>query len=223
MQAMDASDEQLWQACRKLPSDFEPYGQRRWSGKREFRPNCATCCWFLELCRTWPDWEACANPDSPRVGLLTFWEQGCWQFEPEKKRLHMVIGSARSALMKGFEDILRGEAADFIGEEVRRVNDPSPNAEPPAPTEPVCQVSLLAVVRRLLRHTDKGFRRSDFAGMTARARNDTRRYWELARCDWARTKRERISKIRLPANMRELEGEFWGRIFTTINEAFKER
>jgi hypothetical protein len=78
---MDATEEQLWAACRKLRSDWEPYGQRKWTRRREERPDCATCCFFLELFHAWPDWGACGNPQSPRAGLLTFWEQGCWSYE----------------------------------------------------------------------------------------------------------------------------------------------
>ena len=29
------------------------------------------------------DWDVCANPKSPRVGLLTFEHQGCMEFEEE--------------------------------------------------------------------------------------------------------------------------------------------
>jgi len=220
MQARNPSDEQLWEACRRLPSDFEPYGQRRWPGRRESRPDCATCRWFVELFRTWPDWGACANPESPRAGLLTFREQGCWQSEPEEERRHQATRSARCDFMRGFERFLREEAADFIREEVRKANDPFPDEEPPAPTpEHIRQAPLFAVVRRLLRHADEDFRRPAFDGMAARARKDTRRHWESARCCWARTVGEKISETRLPDNLRELEDEFWGRADAAISEA----
>ncbi|MGD0778474.1 MAG: hypothetical protein ABSC05_37315 [Candidatus Solibacter sp.] len=45
---MDLSDEQLWETCLKLPTDFEACGRRKWPGRREARPDCATCCWFAE-------------------------------------------------------------------------------------------------------------------------------------------------------------------------------
>ena len=35
MQAGNPSDEELWEACRKLPSNWEPYGQSRWHGPAE--------------------------------------------------------------------------------------------------------------------------------------------------------------------------------------------
>jgi hypothetical protein len=55
--------------------------------------------------------------------------------------------------------------------------------------------------------------------MAARARKDTRRYWEFARCYWSRRVGEEISEIRLPENMRELEEKFWKRIDAAIAEA----
>jgi hypothetical protein len=126
--------------------------------------------------------------------------------------------------MRGFEKFLREEAADFIREEVRKANDPFPDEEPPAPTpEHTRQAPLFVVVRRLLRHADEDFRRPAFDAMAERARKDTRRHWEFARCCWARTVGEKISEIRLPENMRELEDGFWGRVDATISEALEGR
>jgi hypothetical protein len=224
MEAGNPSDEELWATCRRLPSDWEPHGQRRWHGRRESRPDCDTCRWFVGLLRTSPDWGACAKPESERAGLLTFREQGCWQHEPEEEHRQQATRSARCDFMRGFEKFLREEAAAFIKAEVRNENDPSPDEEPPAPTpREIRQTPLFIVVRRLLRHADEDFRRPAFDGMTARARKDTRRYWEFARCYWARTVGEKISEIRLPENVRELEDEFWRRVDDTISEALEGR
>jgi len=73
MQARNLSDEELWEVCQKLPTDFEPHGQRQWLGPRETRPDCATCRWFLEFFHV-QGWGACGNSDSPRKGMLTCWE-----------------------------------------------------------------------------------------------------------------------------------------------------
>ena len=224
MIARNPSDEELWEACRRLPSDWEPHGQRKWHGRRESRPDCDTCRWFVELFRTSPDWGACANPESERAGLLTFREQGCWQHEPEKERRYQATRRAHCDYMRGFESFLREQAAEFILVEVRKANDPLPDEETPAPTpEDIRQTRLSAVVRRLLRHAEEDFRRRAFDGMAARARKDTRRYWEFARCHWSRTVGEDLSAIRLPENMRELENEFWQRIDATIGEALRGR
>ena len=224
MEAGNPSDEELWEACRKLPSDWEPHGQRRWPGRREDRPDCDTCRWFVELFRTWPDWGACANPESARAGLLTFREQGCWQHEQEKERCRPAARTARCGFMRVFEAFLREQAADFIKDQVRRANDPSPEDEPPAPTpRQIRQTLLFAVIRRLLRHADEDFGRPAFDVMAARARKDTRRHWEFARCFWARRVGEDISGIRLPENMRELEEKFWRRVDSAISEALRGR
>ena len=37
MEAGNPSDEELWEACRRLLADWEPLGQRRWHGRREDR------------------------------------------------------------------------------------------------------------------------------------------------------------------------------------------
>ena len=66
-----------------LDSDFEPYGKR--SREDDWGPDCS--CWckhFIELEGDLGyDWGVCANPKSPRVGLLTFEHQGCKEFEEE--------------------------------------------------------------------------------------------------------------------------------------------
>lgn len=70
--------EHLHSVCRHLPSDFEPYGQRERDGA-----DCSCGCkHFLKLPgKLGYDWGICANPASPRAGLLTFEHQGCEQFE----------------------------------------------------------------------------------------------------------------------------------------------
>lgn len=74
----------LWTHCRKLPTDFQPYGER----DRDTVDPCADCSCgcrhFLALAGgLGNDWGVCANPKSPRVGLLTFEHQGCPHFEPD--------------------------------------------------------------------------------------------------------------------------------------------
>jgi hypothetical protein len=126
--------------------------------------------------------------------------------------------------MRGFENFLREQAADFIKEEVRRVNDPFPAEEPPTATPGnFLETALVAVIHRLLKHAEEDFRRPAFFAMVAAARKDTRRCWESARRYWSRDTGAEMSEIRLPENMRELENEFWQRVDAAINEAFKGR
>jgi hypothetical protein len=224
MEDGNPSDEELWEACRRLPSDWEPHGQRRWHGRPEARPECDTCRWFAELFRTSPDWGACANPESERAGLLTFREQGCWQHEPVEERRCQVIPSARCDYMRRFEGFLREQAADFIKAEVHRANDPCPEEEPACTTpEDIRETPLFFVVRRLLRHAAEDFGRPAFARMAASAKKDTRRYWEFACCFWSRAWGVDINEIDIPINAWELEHKFWSRVEATIAEALGER
>jgi hypothetical protein len=73
--------EQLMQIVKKLPGDFEPYGER--SRTNDWGPDCSCGCrHFLKLDGGLGyDWGVCANEHSPRVGLLTFEHMGCEFFE----------------------------------------------------------------------------------------------------------------------------------------------
>jgi hypothetical protein len=76
------SHEQLWQIAIKLPTDYEPYGQM----KRESIVDCSCgCLWFHPLATFPYDLGVCANPASPRTGLLTFEHQGCPHFEEDPR------------------------------------------------------------------------------------------------------------------------------------------
>lgn len=164
------------------------------------------------------------NTESPRAGLLTFREQGCWEHEPMNERHYRALRSARCDFMRGFEAFLREQAAAFIKQEVGRAHGPLPVADPPAPTpEQIRQAPLSVVIRRLLKHADEDFGRRAFDAMAARARKDTRRYWEFARCYWSRTWGIDMDEIDLPVNTWELEEKFWRRVESAITEALKGR
>jgi len=63
----------LWQVLKRLPSDYSEYGGliERWAQPDESYPDCSGgCCHWRAIDA---DWCVCANPDSPRAGLLT-WE-----------------------------------------------------------------------------------------------------------------------------------------------------
>jgi len=70
--------EKLWQIVRRLKTDYEPFGKAEREG-----PDCsAGCRHFVKLAgEVGNDWCVCANPDSPRSGLLTFEHQGWAAFE----------------------------------------------------------------------------------------------------------------------------------------------
>ena len=77
----DPRHEPLLRIVKRLPSDFEPWGDR--SRGEDFGPDCSCGCrWFLPLEHGHRyDWGVCRNPISPRCGLLTFEHQGCREFE----------------------------------------------------------------------------------------------------------------------------------------------
>ena len=71
--------EQLWVVAKKLPTDFEPWGKRS-DDERGADCSCG-CRHFLPCEKVGADWGVCANPKSPRAGLLTFEHMGCKEFE----------------------------------------------------------------------------------------------------------------------------------------------
>lgn len=94
----------LWAEAKKLATDFEPYGKRkRLDG--EIHGDCScNCRWFhkLEGMREL-DWGVCANPESPRAGLLTFEHMGCPQYEWDKRADYLDTAMGKKAMMR-FEE-----------------------------------------------------------------------------------------------------------------------
>jgi hypothetical protein len=72
----------LWSVCRKLPTDFEPYGERNRDIAEPGEDCSCGCVHFVQLAGgLGNDWGICINPKSPRAGLLTFEHQGCPEFQ----------------------------------------------------------------------------------------------------------------------------------------------
>jgi hypothetical protein len=79
----------LWQVVKRLPTDYTEYGGKvkRWEDVEGYYPDCSGCQRFHRLHNvtesSWDsDWGVCANPDSPRAGLLTWEHQagvGCFK------------------------------------------------------------------------------------------------------------------------------------------------
>ena len=82
----DPHHEAVHRIVKRLPSDFEPWGER--SRENGWGPGCSCGCrWFIPLEQGLRyDWGVCHNPKSPRCGLLTFEHQGCREFEEETDR-----------------------------------------------------------------------------------------------------------------------------------------
>lgn len=94
--------DKLLKVVRMLETDYEPYGKAKRGGR-----DCSLGCHhFVSLAGgSRNDWGVCANPDSPRAGLLTFEHQGCAAFEPilvdrtlTDAQLRSVIGEASELL-----------------------------------------------------------------------------------------------------------------------------
>ena len=81
--------ELFWQVLKILPTDYTDYGGqvKRWEDVEGYYPDCSGCRRFHRLHDpnelSWDsDWGICANPNSPRAGLLTWEHQagvGCFK------------------------------------------------------------------------------------------------------------------------------------------------
>ena len=90
--------EHLLTIVKRLPTDFEPWGDRA-SGTG---PDCSCGCrWFHPLSGTLEtDWGACANVRSPRVGLLTFEHMGCEMYEEDPRNEYLWTRAGMLALRR---------------------------------------------------------------------------------------------------------------------------
>jgi hypothetical protein len=221
METSDANDERLWRVCRKLPSDFEPYGDR----KRESQPECSTCLWFQPLLRFGQlDWGTCANPNSPRAGLLTFWEQGCEHFEQEKERGSIDMRRNRSDFKDAVENILCDALGAFTRAEIAKIN-PYPGDEFHVfRWEDKLDTLLFSQLPCLLRNTTGDFDRRQAANeMVIEAKQNSKRFWEIATRSLAWRLKQDGSTIRQPDDMRSLEDDFWRRMDAAVTEALEQR
>lgn len=103
----------LLQIVRRLDTDYEPFGSTEHNGS-----DCSCGCrHFVKLAHEiGNDWGVCTNPESPRVGLLTFEHQGCGTFEATTvdpsltdAQLRRLIGDASQLLQDRRRD--RSEVA----------------------------------------------------------------------------------------------------------------
>jgi len=225
MELSDASDDQLWQVCRKLPSDFEPFGERKWEGKQHEKPDCSTCRWFQPLLRPGElDWGTCANHLSPRAGLLTFWEQGCEHFEQEQEPGTEDMRRNRSEFKNRVEDILRDALAAFARAEVAKLN-PHPDDEYHVfRWEDQLDTILFSQLPCLFRHTTGDFdRRQATEEMVIETKQGSKTFWKIATHGVARRLKQDASTIRMPEDIQSRDNEFWQRVEDAIREALEQK
>jgi hypothetical protein len=74
--------EQLFDIVKRIPTDFEPWGQRSRIGDEVAQPDCSCNCRFFTRLdgSAGIDWGVCLNPHSIRAGLLTYQSLGCLEF-----------------------------------------------------------------------------------------------------------------------------------------------
>jgi hypothetical protein len=111
------SHEQLWDVVKKLPTDFKPWGKRENGGD-----DCScNCRWFHLLAGTrGEDWGVCANPQSPRAGLLTFEHMGCRLYEWDTRLDYLQTERGKRALSRyeAAENVLRGSIGSAIAGDI---------------------------------------------------------------------------------------------------------
>ena len=75
--------EHLFDIAKRMPTDFEPWGERRRMGDRATQPDCSFECRFFNRLDGGAglDWGVCLNSKSLRAGLLTYQEFGCPHLE----------------------------------------------------------------------------------------------------------------------------------------------
>jgi hypothetical protein len=82
----EPTHEHLWLLVQKLPTDFDPWGQR--DRDTDWGPDCSSGCKHFHCLKgkLGYDWGICTNAKSPRSGLLTFEHMGCKAFESEDEQ-----------------------------------------------------------------------------------------------------------------------------------------
>jgi hypothetical protein len=212
MPGIEAADEQLWQVCRKLLSDDEPYGGRKPEGPRDWRPDCLGCRWSQPLLRSGQlDWGACANPQSSRAGLLTFRQQGCQQFEEQLELWTEDTYRDRCNLMDKIENLLEEALFDYADPKTAQANDPvnlgiaNRGYNPPPPEYKYCAWywdnkldRLFGFLAHLLSR-EEGFDPSQAAHeVVSTIKQQGGKCWERAASSVARAIECDVSAIRVP-------------------------
>jgi hypothetical protein len=222
---MEASDDQLWQVCRKLPSDYEPYGQCN----RKDQADCSGCRWFQPLLRYGVlAWGTCANPDSPRAGLLTFREQGCESFEQAEEPTDNGTWRDRAEFKDKVENILIEAHGQFIHIEIGNLNDPTAHDifwldHFESSIERALNLLLLRLLKR-----EATFDRLQAAKEVIAELKQESDGWECGRRACERTLERRLggqaaeaSAVRMPDDIRSLDNEFWQRVEDAIREGLE--
>jgi len=226
---MEANDDQLWQVCRKLPSDFNPHGERK---LEQWQPDCSTCRWFQPLLRGGVlDWGTCANPLSPRAGLLTFSTQGCEKFEHEEEPTDDETWRNRAEFKNRVEDILIEAHGHFVQIEIGQLNDPDAHDFIWLDHyESSIQRALDLLLLRLIKREATFDRRRATEEVIAELKLEAEERWETGRRSQMRILKRNlgdqaavIPAIRMPENIQSRDNDFWQRVEDAINGALEKK
>ncbi len=226
---MEANDGQLWQVCRRLPSDFEPYGERK---RERGQPDCSGCLWFQPLLRGGVlDWGTCANPLSFRAGLLTFSTQGCEKFEHEDEPTDDETWRNRAEFKNRVEDILIEAHGQFVHIEIGQLNDPSAHDFIWLDHyESSIQRALDLLLLRLIKREATFDRRRATEEVIAELKQEAAERWESGRLSQMRSLKRKLGEqaaeipaIRMPDDIQSRDNEFWHRVEDAIREALEQK
>jgi hypothetical protein len=158
--------------------------------------------------------------------LLTFWEQGCEQFEPEKEAGTEETRRTRSDFKNEIENVLHDALGEFTKAEVAKVNQPFPDDDLHVfRYEDKLDMILFSRIPCLFRRTPSDFDRLQAAEeMAAKTRRDeSQRFWGFATRSMARWLKRDVSAIRLPDNTNDLEEKFWAGVRAAFTEALEQK
>jgi DNA-directed RNA polymerase subunit H (RpoH/RPB5) len=102
--------DKLLKVVRTLETDYEPHGKVESTDS-----DCSCGCrHFVKLgSDAGNKWGVCANPESPRAGLLTFEHQGCAEFEPILFDRNLTDSQLRGLIAEASE-ILKDRRGDLM-------------------------------------------------------------------------------------------------------------
>jgi hypothetical protein len=215
---MEATDGQLWQVCRKLTSDFEPFGQRKGEGQ----PDCSTCRWYQPLLRYGVlAWGICANPHSPRVGLLTFREQGCESFDQAEEPTDDETRWSRVNFKDRVEDLLWDALSAYAHGEIAEANAPFPDDDYWIFSweDTIERILDLHLVRILHKETEGDFdRRRAVEEVISDIRRTSERCWRNPPRALVPLLKREAEAICIP-EAPDREDKFWRRVDAALSEA----
>ena len=170
-------------------------------------------------------WGTCANPDSPRAGLLTFREQGCESFEQAGEPTDDDTYRSRADFKDRVEDLLWEALFAYAHGEIAKANVPFPdddywifNWE-----NTVDRVIDLHLVRRICKESGSDFdRRKAVEEVISDVRRTSERCWQKPPRILVRLLKCEAAAITVP-DAPDREDAFWLRVDGVVREALEQK